>query len=211
LPTFPEDLAARAAKDLRELGVDVRTNAMVTSVEPGYVCVADERIEARTVLWAAGNAGSPLGRLLGPKVPVDRAGRVVVNPDLSVPNYPEVFVVGDLAAMITDGKPVPGVAQGAIQSGRAAARNILHTIRGEGRSEFRYWNKGDMATIGRYKAIADFGHGVHVAGHPAWWFWLFLHILYLAGFRNRLSVLVEWGYAFFTYGLGARLITRTRQ
>lgn len=211
LPTFPEDLAARAAKDLRELGVDVRTNAMVTSVEPGYVCVGDERIEARTVLWAAGNAGSPLGRLLGPKVPVDRAGRVVVNPDLSVPNYPEVFVVGDLAAMITDGKPVPGVAQGAIQSGRAAARNILHTIRGEGRSEFRYWNKGDMATIGRYKAIADFGHGVHVAGHPAWWFWLFLHILYLAGFRNRLSVLVEWGYAFFTYGLGARLITRTRQ
>jgi NADH dehydrogenase len=160
------------------------------------------------VLWAAGNAASPLGRLLGTSVPVDRAGRVVVNPDLSVPNYPEVFVVGDLAVMSTGGRSVPGVAQGAIQSGRAAARNVLHTIRGESRHDFRYRNKGDMATIGRYKAIGDFGHGVHVAGRPAWWFWLFLHVLYLAGFRNRLSVLVEWGYAFFTYGLGARLITR---
>src|SRR5947209_10199785 len=143
LPTFPEDLAAHAANDLRELGVEVRTNAMVTSVEPGYVCVGDERIEARTVLWAAGNMASPLGRLLGPTVPVDRSGRVIVNSDLSVPNYPEVFVVGDLAVMATDGKAVPGVAQGAIQSGRAAARNILHTIRGEGRADFRYWNKGD--------------------------------------------------------------------
>jgi NADH dehydrogenase len=208
LPTFPEDLAAHAERDLKELGVEVRTHAMVTSVEPGYVCVGDERIVARTVLWAAGNTASPLGRLLGSSVPVDRAGRVLVNPDLSVPKYPEVFVVGDLAVMSTDGKAVPGVAQGAIQSGRAAARNVLRTIRGQPRVDFRYRNKGDMATIGRYKAIGDFGHGVHVAGHPAWWFWLFLHILYLAGFRNRLSVLVEWGYAFFTYGLGARLITR---
>ncbi len=210
LPTFPEDLAAHAERDLRELGVDVRTRSMVTSVEPNAVCVGDERIVARTVLWAAGNTASPLGRLLGPSVPVDRAGRVIVNSDLSVPDRPEIFVVGDLAVMSTDGKPVPGVAQGAIQSGRAAARNVLHSIRGEGRADFRYWNKGDMATIGRYKAIGDFGHGIHVAGHPAWWFWLFLHILYLAGFRNRLSVLIEWGYAFFRYGLGARLITRNR-
>jgi NADH dehydrogenase len=210
LPTFPEDLAAHAERDLRELGVEVRTGAMVTSVEPGAVCIGDERITAHTVLWAAGNAASPLGRLLGPTVPVDRAGRVLVQPDLSVPDHPEILVVGDLAVMSTDGRAVPGVAQGAIQSGRAAARNILHSIRGEGRRPFRYRNKGDMATIGRYKAIGDFGHGVHVAGHPAWWFWLFLHILYLAGFRNRLSVLVEWGYAFFTYGLGARLITRSR-
>jgi len=103
---------------------------------------------------------------------------------------------------------VPGVAQGAIQSGRASARNILRVIHGETPKPFRYHNKGELATIGRYKAIADFGHGLHVAGHPAWWFWLFLHILYLAGFRNRLSVLIEWGYAFFRYGLGARLITR---
>ncbi|HEY2852193.1 MAG TPA: NAD(P)/FAD-dependent oxidoreductase [Gemmatimonadaceae bacterium] len=208
LPTFPEDLAAHAERDLQELGVEVRTRTLVTSVEPNAVCIGDERIVARTVLWAAGNAASPLGRLLGPKVPVDRSGRVIVNPDLSVPDHPEIFVVGDLAVMTTNGKSVPGVAQGAIQSGRTAARNILRTTRGEGRADFRYRNKGELATIGRYKAIANFGHGVHVAGYPAWWFWLFLHILYLAGFRNRLSVLIEWGYAFFTYGLGARLITR---
>jgi NADH dehydrogenase len=183
---------------------------MVTSVEPQAVCIGDERIVASTVFWAAGNTASPLGRLLGPSIPIDRTGRVLVEPDLSVPHHSEIFVVGDLAVMSTNGKPVPGVAQGAIQSGRAAARNVLHTIRGEGRRAFRYRNKGDMATIGRYKAIGDFGHGVHVAGHPAWWFWLFLHILYLAGFRNRLSVLLEWGYAFFRYGLGARLITRRR-
>lgn len=211
LPTFPEDLAGHAERDLQELGVEVRTKTLVTSVEPDAVCIGDERIVARTVLWAAGNAASPLGRLLGPKVPVDRGGRVLVNPDLSVPDHPEIFVVGDLAVMTTNGKQVPGVAQGAIQSGRTAARNVLRTIRGEGRADFRYRNKGDMATIGRYKAIGDFGHGVHVAGYPAWWFWLFLHILYLAGFRNRLSVLVEWGYAFFTYGLGARLITRQQR
>ncbi|HZI43288.1 MAG TPA: NAD(P)/FAD-dependent oxidoreductase [Gemmatimonadaceae bacterium] len=210
LPTFAPDLAAHAERDLQELGVEVRTSTMVTSVEPQAVCIGDERIVARTVFWAAGNTASPLGRLLGPTVPVDRIGRVSVNADLSVPNYPEVFVVGDLAVMSTDGKPVPGVAQGAIQSGRTAAHNVLHTIRGEGRRDFHYRNKGDLATIGRYKAIGDFGHGFHVAGHPAWWFWLFLHILYLAGFRNRLSVLLEWGYAFFRYGLGARLITGKR-
>jgi len=208
LPTFPEDLATHAERDLQELGVEVRTHTLVTSVEPNAVCIGEERIVARTVLWAAGNAASPLGRLLGPKVPVDRSGRVIVNPDLSVPDHPEIFVVGDLAVMTTNGESVPGVAQGAIQSGRTAARNILRTTRSEGRADFRYRNKGELATIGRYKAIANFGHGVHVAGYPAWWFWLFLHILYLAGFRNRLSVLIEWGYAFFTYGLGARLITR---
>jgi NADH dehydrogenase len=208
LPTFSEDLAAHAERDLRELGVEVRTGSLVTSVEPDAVCVGAERIVARTVLWAAGNAASPLGRLLGPGVPVDRAGRVVVEPDLSVGGHPEIFVVGDQAVMASDGRPVPGVAQGAIQSGRAAARNVLHTIRGEGRQEFRYRNKGDLATIGRYKAIGDLGHGIHIAGHLAWWFWAFLHILYLAGFRNRISVAVEWGYAFITYGRGARLITK---
>ena len=207
LPTFPEDLSARAKRDLQQLGVEVRTGELVTSIEPGAVCLGDERIPARTVLWAAGNTASPLGRLLGSDVPVDRAGRVLVEPDLSVPTRPEVFVIGDQAAMTTDGQPVPGVAQGAIQSGRAAARNVLHSIRGEGREVFHYHNKGDLATIGRYKAICNLGHGVHFVGFPAWLFWLFLHILYLAGFRNRLSVLVEWGYAFFTYGLGARLIT----
>ena len=208
LPTFPEVLAARATRDLQELGVEVRTGALVTSVEPDAVCVGTERLVARTVLWAAGNAASPLGRMLGPEIPVDRAGRIVVEPDLSIAGHPEVFIVGDQAVMTSDGRPVPGVAQGAIQSGRTAARNVLHTIRREGREAFRYRNKGDLATIGRYKAIGDLGHGVRISGNFAWWFWLFLHILYLAGFRSRLSVLVEWGYAFFTYGLGARLITR---
>ena len=207
LPTFPEDLAAHTERDLRELGAEVRTRSIVTSVEPGAVCVGDERIVAKTVLWAAGNEASPLGRLLGDGVSVDRAGRVIVEPDLSVSKYPEIFVVGDLAVMSSGSKPVPGVAQGAIQSGRAAARNILHTIRQEPRRAFRYRNKGDMATIGRHKAIADFGNGVHVAGYIAWWLWLFIHILYLAGFRNRLSVLLEWSYSYFTYGRGARLIT----
>jgi NADH dehydrogenase len=207
LPTFPEDLAAHAERDLRELGAEVRTRSIVTSVEPGAVCVGDERIVAKTVLWAAGNEASPLGRLLGDGVPVDRAGRVIVEPDLSLSKYPEIFVVGDLAVMSSGSKPVPGVAQGAIQSGRAAARNILHTIRQEPRRAFRYRNKGDMATIGRHKALADFGNGVHVAGYIAWWLWLFIHILYLAGFRNRLSVLLEWSYSYFTYGRGARLIT----
>ena len=207
LPTFPEDLSAHAERDLRELGVEVRSGAIVTGVEPGVVHVGNERIVAKTVLWAAGNAASPLGRLLGPEVPVDRVGRVLVEPDLSVPNHPEVFVVGDLAVMVSGGKTVPGVAQGAIQSGRAAARNILHTVRGEPRHPFRYRNKGDMATIGRHRAIADFGHGRHVAGYIAWWLWLFIHIMYLAGFRNRLSVMLEWAYSYFTYGRGARLIT----
>jgi NADH dehydrogenase len=208
LSTFPEDLAARTERDLRDLGVEVRTRSVVTSVDADGVRLGDERIPAKTVLWAAGNAASPLGRLLGESVPVDKAGRVIVDPDLSVPGHREIFAVGDLAVMSSDGKPVPGVAQGAIQSGRAAARNILRDLHGQPRRPFRYFNKGDMATIGRYRAIANFGHGIHVAGYPAWWFWLFLHILYLAGFRNRLSVLVEWAYSYFTYGRGARLITR---
>ena len=211
LPTFPEALSARTLRDLRDLGVEVRLNSIVTKIEPGAVVIGDERVVTQSVIWAAGNAASPLGRLLaaGDGVSVDRAGRVLVEPDLSIPGHPEVFVVGDLAAMESDGKPVPGVAQGAMQSGRCAARNVLHTVRREGREHFRYWNKGDVATIGRYKAIADLGHGVHLTGHTAWWFWLLLHIMYLAGFRNRLSVLIEWGYAYFTYNRGARLITHS--
>jgi NADH dehydrogenase len=211
LPTFPEDLSAHAARDLHELGVDVRVNAIVTGIEPGIVHVGDQRIVAKTVFWAAGNTASPLGRLLGPNVPVDRAGRVIVSPDLSVPSHEEVFVVGDLAVMASGGKVVPGVAQGAIQSGRTAARNVLRAVRGERRQAFRYRNKGDMATIGRHRAVADFGHGRHVAGYIAWWLWVFIHILYLAGFRNRLSVLLEWAYSYITYGLGARLITGWRR
>ena len=208
LPSFPEDLSTRAEEDLRELGVDVRVNSIVTRVERDGVWLGDERIATRTVLWAAGNAASGLGKMLG--VRADRAGRVLVEPDLSVPGHREVFVIGDMAAMVSNGQPVPGVAQGAIQSGRLAARNVLRTIRHEGRADFRYRNKGDMATIGRYKAIANLGR-IHLVGWIAWVGWLLLHIMLLVGFRNRLSVLVEWAYAYFTYQRGSRLITEPRR
>ena len=204
LPAFTESLSAQACRDLKELGVDVRTNAIVTRVERGAVWIGDERIESDTILWAAGNESSPLGQSLG--APLDRAGRVKVEPDLSIPGHPEVFVVGDLAEMYTDGKRVPGVAQGAIQSGAHAARNIIRLADRRLTRPFRYWNKGDLATIGRHKAIAQLPF-VEMWGTPAWFFWLFLHIMYLAGFRNRLSVLIEWAYAYFTYQRGTRLIT----
>ena len=204
LPAFADELAGYARKDLEELGVEVRTNAIVTRVERGAVWIGDERIESDTIFWAAGNESSPLGKALG--VPTDRAGRVKVNEDLSVPGHPEVFVVGDLAEMYTGGKRVPGVAQGAIQSGQHAARNIIRISEGRVTRPFRYWNKGDLATIGRHKAIAELPY-LKMWGTPAWFFWLFLHIMYLAGFRNRLSVLIEWAYAYFTYQRGTRLIT----
>ncbi|HUF26043.1 MAG TPA: NAD(P)/FAD-dependent oxidoreductase [Gemmatimonadaceae bacterium] len=206
LPSYPESLSARAQRSLEELGVEVRTGAPVTNIEPGLVQVGDDRIAARTIYWAAGNQGSPLGQALG--APVDRAGRVQVLPDLSLPERPEVFVVGDLALVSQEsGRPVPGVAQGAIQGGATAARNILRDLRGEPRRPFRYRDKGNLATIGRHRAIAELGR-LHLSGYLAWWFWLFIHILYLAGFRNRLSVLLQWGYAYFTYQRGVRLITR---
>jgi NADH:ubiquinone reductase (H+-translocating) len=204
LPTFPEDLSARAERDLIELGVEVRTNARVTNVGDGYVEIGTERINARTILWAAGNAASSLGASLG--ATQDRMGRVQVNDDLSIDGHPEVFVVGDMAVLESNGKPVPAVAPAAMQSGRTAARNILHTVRGEGRERFRYFNKGDLATIGRYRAVGVLA-GRHLSGALAWWTWLLVHIMYLAGFRNRVSVLIEWGYSFFTYQRGARLIT----
>jgi NADH dehydrogenase len=204
LPTFPEDLSARAERDLIELGVEVLTNARVTDVGDDYVAMGSERIEARTILWAAGNVASSLGSSLG--ATRDGVGRVRVNDDLSIDGHPEVFVIGDLAILQSDGKAVPGVAPAAMQSGRTAARNILHTVRGEGRERFRYVNKGDLATIGRYKAVGVLA-GRHLSGALAWWTWLLVHIMYLAGFRNRISVLIEWGYSFFTYQRGARLIT----
>lgn len=204
LPTFPEDLSEHARQDLIDLGVEVHTNLFVTDVGEGFVEAGGERIEARTILWAAGNAAAPLGSFLG--VPLDRSGRVTVADDLSVAGHPEVFVAGDLALLHSRGRPVPAVAPAAMQSGRTAARNVLHTIRREGREPFRYFNKGDLATIGRYRAVGVLA-GRHLSGFIAWWTWLFVHIMYLAGFRNRLSVLVEWGYSFFTYQRGARLIT----
>jgi NADH dehydrogenase len=205
LPTFSEKLSAIAREELEELGVEVRTNAIVTRVERGAVWIGDEKIESESIFWAAGNESSPLGALLG--APLDRAGRVKVEPDLSVPGHPEVFVVGDLAEMEMDGKRVPGVATAAIQSGTHAARNIVRRVERRGTVPFRYRNKGDLATIGRHRAIAQFPF-FDVWGWPAWWFWLFLHIMYLAGFRNRLSVLIEWAISYFTYQRGARLITQ---
>jgi NADH dehydrogenase len=207
LATYPEELSARAKRDLEALGVEVRTHTSVTNIEPDAVHLGDERIPTRTVVWAAGNVASPVSRSLG--VPLDRAGRVLVEPDLSIPGHPEVFVVGDLAVPPpqTNGRPVPGVAQGAMQGGRHAADNIRKRLAGAPTAPFRYRNKGDLATIGRHKAVGDLGF-VRITGRTAWWFWLLLHILYLAGFRNRLSVLVEWGYAYFTYQRGSRLLSR---
>ena len=204
LPSFSEELSEHARKDLEELGVEVRTNAIVTKVERGAVWLGNERIESEIIYWAAGNESSPLGKSLG--APLDRAGRVKVEPDLSIPGHPEVFVVGDLAEMYTDGKRVPGVAQGAIQSGRCAAENVIRLTERRLTRPFRYWNKGDLATIGRHKAIAEFPR-FQMWGTPAWVFWLFLHIMYLAGFRNRAVVLIEWAYSYFTFQLGTRLIT----
>ncbi len=204
LPTYSDNLSAHARREVEELGVQVRTGAIVTNVERGAVTVGSERIEAENIFWAAGNQSSPLGKFLG--VPLDRAGRVKVQPDLSLPEHPEVFVVGDLAEMMTGGKRVPGVAPAAMQSGPHAARSILRRIEGRDTKPFRYRNKGDLATIGRHRAIAQFPW-LEVWGKPAWFLWLFVHIMYLAGFRNRLSVLIEWAYAYLTYQRGTRLIT----
>lgn len=205
LPSFPESLSKRAHQDLLDLGVEVRVNALVTRVESEAVWIGDERIATRTVFWAAGNEASRIGQSLGARH--DRAGRVEVEPDLSVRGHPEIFVIGDLAIVRQDGKQVPAVAPAAMQMGTAAARNIRHDLRGEPRVSFRYRNKGDLATIGRHKAIADFGK-FHVTGRLAWWLWLFVHIMYLVGFRNRLSVLLQWAYAYVTYQRGVRLITQ---
>ena len=205
LPTFPEGLAASAHRDLERLGVEVRTGSVVTRVDGDGVLIGTERIASHCVFWAAGNRASSLARGLG--VPVDGVGRAIVEPDLSIPGHREVFVPGDAGfSMQRNGKPVPGVAPAAVQQGRAVADNIKRTLRGEPRPPFQYVNKGDLATLGRHKAVADFGW-FRVSGWPAWYFWLFVHIMYLVGFRNRLSVLLEWAYAYFTYQRGARLIT----
>jgi NADH dehydrogenase len=204
LPSFPEDLAQHAARDLADLGVDVRVNSFVTKVERDGVWVGAEKIRARTAFWAAGNKASPLGKFLG--APLDSAGRVKVNVDLSVPGHPEIFVIGDLATFQQDGRLVPGVAPAANQEGAFAAKSIIRDTRRQPRKKFHYFNKGDLATIGRSRAIADFGR-VRFAGRLAWFLWLFVHIMYLVGFRNRIVVFIEWAYAYFTYQAGVRLIT----
>jgi NADH dehydrogenase len=205
LGTFPERLRRNAERELREIGVDVRTNTIVTAVEPGRVRIGDEAIEAGTVLWAAGVAASPLGRTLG--VPVDRAGRVPVSPDLTIPGRDDVYVVGDLAAFRQeDGTLLPGVAQVAMQGAAHAARNIVRALQGQTRTPFVYRNYGTLATIGRARAVADLGR-IRFAGYLAWLFWLFVHIMQLTGFRNRLVVFVQWAFAYLTYQRSIRLIT----
>jgi NADH:ubiquinone reductase (H+-translocating) len=205
LPTFPEKLSAAAERDLRKLGVEVRLGQAVTHIDAESVTIGTERVPVSTVFWAAGNVASSLGAQLDAQV--DRAGRVKVSPDLSVPAHPEVFVVGDLCYIEReDGRPVPAVAPTANQTGRHAARMIRRSLRGEPRLPFRYFHKGDLATIGRHKAVAAFGR-LRISGYLAWWLWLFVHILYLVGFRNRISVLVQWAYAYFTFGRGVRLIS----
>jgi len=207
LSTFPRELREHAMRDLRRLGVEVRTRALVTGLRPQHVQVGDETIDAGTVLWAAGVQASPLGRSLG--APLDRAGRVIVNPDLTIPGHPEVFVVGDLAAYTHDGgKLLPGVAQVAMQQAAHAAKMIardLH-VRPQPRIAFKYFDYGNLATIGRAKAIADFGW-IRASGYLAWLMWLFIHVLKLIGFRNRVLVLVQWAWAYFTYQRSVRLIT----
>jgi NADH dehydrogenase len=204
LPPYPPDLSEKARRQLVGLGVDVRTGKIVTSIDANGVNIGDERIATHTVLWAAGVMASRLGRALG--VPLDRAGRVLVNPDLTIPGHPEVYVVGDLASLSVDGVPVPGVAPAAMQEARHAAQNILRALRNEPALPFRYHDKGSLATIGRSAAVAQVGK-IKLSGTIAWLTWLFVHILFLIGFRNRVIVLFQWAWSFFSYDRGARLIT----
>ena len=202
LPPYPPELSEKARRQLEALGVEVRTGAMVTGVDAAGVTLGDEGIPARTVLWAAGVAASPLGRMLGP---CDRAGRLQVENDLTVPGHPEVYVAGDLAAVLHEGKPVPGVAPAAMQMGRHAARNILRALEGQPRRRFVYRDKGSLATIGRKAAVAEVG-GVRMSGLVAWLAWLGIHIFFLIGFRNRAVVMFEWALAYMTYARSARIV-----
>ena len=205
LPAYAEDLSRSAEEQLRHLGVEVRTNTMVTGIEPGAVRMGDSRIVAPVILWAAGVAASPLGKKLG--APCDRAGRVLVQPDLSVPGHPEVFVIGDLAALKDEqGKMLPGVAPVAIQEGKHVGNLIRNELHGKPRQNFHYWDKGSLATIGRAAAVAQFGR-IHISGFVAWLSWLFIHIFFLIGFQNRLLVFIQWAWSYVTYERGARLIT----
>ncbi len=203
LPSFTPDLSEKALVSMKRLGVDVRLGARVTDVKADAVHVGDDVIRTRTILWAAGLSASGLTNDLG--VELDRMGRVKVEKDLSIPGDARVFVVGDLISLDQDGKPLPGVAQVAMQSGRLAAENVLATIDGRARRPFRYVDKGSMATIGRAKAVADV-NGRRFAGFFAWLLWLFIHVLFLVDFRNRLAVLFEWAWAYLTWQRSSRVI-----
>jgi NADH:ubiquinone reductase (H+-translocating) len=204
LPAMPEKLSQRAKDQLQKLGVEVRTGTMVSEITPRGVRLGEEWIESHNVFWAAGVAASPLAQSLGAEL--DPTGRVLVTPELRVPGHHDVFVVGDLAALTQDGKPVPGVAPAAMQMGRHAAANIKRAIGGETLEPFRYFDKGTLATIGRAAGVADI-RGLHLSGLVAWLAWLLVHIWFLIGFRNRVVVMLEWARAYFTSEKQARLIT----
>jgi NADH:ubiquinone reductase (H+-translocating) len=212
LPAYPPDLSRSAERQLRRLGVEVLTSTMVTKIEAGIIYMGEKKMSASVILWAAGVAASMLGKKLG--APVDRAGRVLVQGDLSLPGHPEVFVIGDLAALNDEsGKLLPGVAPVAILEGRYVAKLIKHELahartsaEPAPRKPFHYFDKGSLATIGRAAAVAQFGK-VHISGFTAWLAWLFVHIFFLIGFRNRLLVFIQWAWSYVTYERGARLIT----
>lgn len=205
LGTFASDLSESAKSQLEDLGVDVRLNSFVTDIAPGKVKVGEEWIDCDVVLWATGVAASPIGKLLG--AGTDKAGRVFVEPDLSIPGHKNIFVIGDMASLKQEsGEPVPGVSPAAMQMGTLTAKNILAEIKGGERKNFRYVDKGTMATIGRSKAIAQFA-GLKFKGLIAWMMWLGLHVFFLIGFRNRIIVMLEWFWAYLTRERSARLIT----
>ncbi|MDT4967215.1 MAG: hypothetical protein QOJ64_1952 [Acidobacteriota bacterium] len=210
LSVYPEALSLKAEAQLKELGVEIHTNSLVTAVESNRIKVGEEWIPTSVTLWATGVAASPLGKALAAQaqgVQVDRAGRVPISADLSLPGRPEIFVIGDLSSLKdASGKPVPGLGSAALQEGRAAAANILLDLQGKERLPFRYWDKGTMATIGRRRAVAQIGRW-QFSGFFAWLMWLFVHLLLLVGFRNRLMVMREWAWAYFTRERSARLIT----
>lgn len=203
LASFPEDLSERARRQLQKLGVEVSTGVAVTAINRAGYQLGDDFIPARTVVWAAGVAASPLARSLD--VPLDRAGRVIVQPDLSVPGHPEIFVGGDLASVQSDGRPVPGVAPAAKQMGRHIAAMIRARLAGRPATPFRYKDYGNLATIGRMAAVVHFGR-LKLSGLLAWWFWLAAHVFFLIGFRNRVVVLLNWAWAYWSYQRGARII-----
>ena len=203
LAAMPPDLSEKTRRQLQRLGVEVHTGNAVTAIDADGVTMGDQRIESRTVLWAAGVAASPLGQQLG--VATDRAGRVPVAPDLSLPGHPEVFVLGDLASVQQDGQPVPGVAPAAKQMGAHVAAVIRARLRGETPKAFRYRDYGNLATIGRMAAVVHYGR-LKLSGLLAWWFWLVAHLFFLIGFRNRIIVLVNWGWSYWTYQRHARII-----
>jgi len=205
LPSYPDRLSDAAKHELRRLGVEVRTETLVTDIRPGSVSAAGWTIPTQTVIWAAGNTASPILRCLD--APLDAAGRVIVEPDCTIPGHPEVFVLGDAAAFHhQDGGPLPGICPVAIQMGEYTARAIRGDLAGRPRRAFSYWDKGQLAVIGRGQAVADIWK-LRFSGFIAWLIWIFVHIFFLIGFRNRVLVLLQWAWSYVTYRRGARLIT----